>query len=114
MIRLKVIYNIDNITGIQNERMGTYFAIVDTNQQILTNSLYCNRLWLSAAMIVYNNDDVSFIENTYITMGNNGTSTRVIKNPDKKQMKTFLKLIEKYSLGTLNKYMDIILDKIVE
>ena len=64
-------------------------------------------------MVVYS-DEVSFIEDTEITVGNNGTSTRIVKDPDKKQLKTLLRLIEKYSLGTLNKYMDIILDKIVE
>ena len=111
MIRLKVIYNIDNITGAQNEKMGTYFAIVDD-----TNTLYHYNpyhIWLNAAMVVYDSE-VSFIENTNISIGNNGSSTRVIKDPDKKQLKTLLRLIEKHSLGTLNKYMDIILDKIVE
>lgn len=113
MIRLKVIYNIDNITSVQNKNMPIYFAVIDTNQQTLTNSPYPYYLWVNAAMVVYS-DEVSFIEDTKITFGNNGTSTRVIKNPDKKQLKTLLRLIEKYSLGTLNKYIDIILDKIVE
>lgn len=113
MIRLKVIYNIDNITGVQNKNMPIYFAVIDINRQILTNTLCPYYIWLNAAMVVYSNE-VSFIEDTEITVGNNGTSTRVIKNPDKKQLKTLLRLIEKYSLGTLNKYMDIILDQIVE
>ena len=108
MIRLKVIYNIDNITGIQNKNMPIYFAVIDTDT--IYHPYY---IWLNAAMVVYS-DEVSFIEDTEITVGNNGTSTRIVKDPDKKQLKTLLRLIEKYSLGTLNKYMDIILDKIVE
>lgn len=109
MIRLKIIYNIDNITGIQNKNMPIYFAVIDTDTPLYHPYI----IWLNAAMVVYSNE-VSFVEDIEITVGNNGSSTRVIKDPDKKQMKTLLRLIEKHSLGTLNKYMDIILDKIVE
>ena len=62
MIRLKVIYNIDNITGVQNKNMPIYFAIIDIAAPY--NPYY---IWLNAAMVVYS-DEVSFIEDTKITV----------------------------------------------
>ena len=42
MIRLKVIYNIDNITGVQNKNMPIYFAIIDCSIQSILYMVKCS------------------------------------------------------------------------
>ncbi len=111
MKKLKIIYNINNLSSIIDDKMGIIFAIVDESDQ--TN--YSYQLKIKCGLIYYPEQEFDhyFLEETIIGFGNNGTSTRIIKDLDKEDIELFTKLISNYSPGTLKEYLDLILDQII-
>jgi hypothetical protein len=114
MKKFKIIYNINNTNPtIIDSRMGIIFAIVD--EEDLKKRKYSYQLKIKSGLTYYPGEefDCYSIEETIIGFGNNGTSTRIIKDLDKEDIKLFLELISKHPLGVLEKYSDLILEEII-
>ena len=115
MKKFKIIYNINNTDPtIIDSRMGFIFAIVD-EEDLKLKKYYPYQLKIKSGLTYYPGEEFDYysIEETIIGFGDNGTSTRIMKDLNKEDIKLFLELASKHPLGVLEKYSDLILEEIV-
>lgn len=113
MKKFKIIYNINNTDPtIIDSRMGFIFAIVDEEDLKIQ---YSYQLKIKSGLTYYPGEEFDHysLEETIIGFGDNGTSTRIMKDLDKEDIKLFLELASKHPLGALEKYSDLILEEII-
>ena len=116
MKKLKICFNINNKTKLIDYDCPIYFIFI--NKDFIQRSTISNNLeYIVGFSYLRINNTCYFISDRrrYLTIGNNGVTTRIVKDIDKKEEKQLLlEIIEKNSeiLRKLDKeYLDIIIDQ---
>ena len=119
MKKLKICFNINNKTKLIDYSRPFYFIFID--KDFIQRSTIPNNLEYIVGFSYFRDLDRScFIgivnRSRYLTIGDNGVTTRIVKDIDKKEEKQLLlEIIEKNSeilRGLDKEYLDIIIDQI--
>lgn len=118
MKKLKICFNVNNKTKQIDYDLPIYFVFVD--KDFIQRSTTPNSLEYIVGFSYLKAHDICYFMNDrmrYITVGDNGVTTRVVKDIDKKEEKQLLlEIIEKNSriLKKLDEeYLDIIIDQTI-